>query len=169
MSALYRWLFLACGLLLVTGCKISVSTTGASISPNTTTCRVSYFPNRARIINASLSSELTDALRDKIQSQTSLKLVNGEADVVFEGEITGYDTQPVAITGQNVAAMDRLTITVNVNFTNQKNPEYNFSNSFSRYADYSRSSSLQSVEAALVSEILLLLLEDIYNQAFVNW
>jgi len=165
MRNLTLWMLL----MILSGCSLSISTTGASISTDTKTCKIAYFQNRARIINPSLSGIFTDALRDKIESQTPLKLVTGDSDVSFEGEITGYDTQPAAITGDNVAALDRLTITVNVVFTNTKTPDFSFTKSFSRYADYSRSATLQSVESGLVTDIVKELLDDIYNQAFVNW
>ncbi len=156
-------------ILIIQGCKLTISTTDASISPDTKTCSVQNFPNRALVVNASLSRKVYDDLQDKIQSQTSLRMVNGEADVMFEGEITGYETRPAAITGQNVAALDRLTITIQVKFTNNKDPRYSYSKSFSRYADYSRNQAFASVENDLIDEIIPLILEDIFNAAFANW
>ncbi|MGE4568858.1 MAG: LptE family protein [Bacteroidales bacterium] len=156
-------------ILIIQGCKLTISTTDASISPETKTCSVQNFPNRALVVNPSLSRKVYDDLQDKIQSQTSLRMVNGEADVMFEGEITGYETRPAAITGQNVAALDRLTITIQVKFTNNKDPKFSYSKSFSRYADYSRNQSFASVENDLIDEIIPLILEDIFNAAFANW
>jgi hypothetical protein len=141
---------------------------GATVG-NAKTCQVSYFENRADIINPRLTAQITDALKDKIQSSTSLKLVNSGADVMFEGEITGYNVQPQQITAQNIAAKDRLTVTVKVRFTNEIDPDKSYDKSFSHYQEYSGGTSLSSVEAQLVEDILKDLMEDIFNEAFASW
>jgi hypothetical protein len=141
---------------------------GASVG-NAKTCQVSYFDNRADIVNPRLSTQITDALKDKIQSSTSLRLVNSNADVMFEGEITGYTVQPQQITAQNVAAKDRLTVTVKVKFTNEIDPDKSYDKSFSHFQEYTGGTSLPSVEAQLVDDILKDLMEDIFNEAFASW
>jgi hypothetical protein len=121
------------------------------------------------VVQPLLSRELTEKLKDRIQSQTNLKLVNESGDVVFEGEITGYTVTPAAITGENVAAKNRLTITVRVKFTNTKESQYDFDTSFSRFADFDSNLSLDAVENDLIRQIGDFLVEDIFNRAFVNW
>ena len=165
-----KLLFLSlCTCLLLTGCRLQIRTNEISISPETKTCSVENFTNRALVVNPTLARKVYDELQDKIQSETSLSLVNGEADVMFEGEITGYEVRPAAITGESVAALDRLTITLQVKFTNNIDPKWNFSKSFSKYADFSRNQSFASAEARLVDEIMPQILEDIFNAAFSNW
>ena len=51
------------------------SFTGASTHPNDKTVSVKLFPNRAPLINPTLSSEFTELMKDKFVSQTSLELV----------------------------------------------------------------------------------------------
>jgi len=133
------------------------------------TFQVVTFDNRADIVNPRLSAEITDALKDKIQGSTSLKLVNSNADVMFEGEITGYNVQPQQVTAASVAARDRLTITVRVRFTNELDPDKNYDKSFSRFQEFEGGASLSAIEAQLVSEILEELMEDIFNEAFSSW
>jgi hypothetical protein len=130
---------------------------------------VAYFQNRASVVQPMLSRNLTEKLKDKIQSQTSLKLVNESGDAVFEGEITNYVVTPAAITGDNQAQKNRLSITVNVRFTNKKESQFDFETSFTRYEDFSSFASLQSVENDLIEKIGDQLVEDIFNKAFVNW
>jgi len=142
---------------------------GASISKEVKTAEVPYFQNRALVVQPMLSRELTEKLKDKIQSQTSLKLVNESGDVQFVGEISNYVVTPAAITGDNVAAKNRLTITVKVKFTNSKESQFDFESSFSRYADFNSNLSIDAVETDLIKEIGDLLVEDIFNKAFVNW
>ena len=148
--------------------KVTFNMSGASIG-NAKTCQVIYFENRADIVNPRLSAQMTDALKDKIQSSSSLRLVNSNADVTFEGEITGYNVQPQQITAQNVAAEDRLTVTVKVKFTNILDSDKDYDKSFSRFQNFPGGASLSSVEGSLVEEILKELMEDIYNEAFAAW
>jgi hypothetical protein len=150
------------------GCGI-YSFTGASIDPKIKTLSVKYFPNRAEIIVPTLSQQLTDALIDKFRSQTKLRQVNGSADVVFEGEITGYYTQSDAIQGNDKPAQNRLTLTVHVKCTNNVIPDQSFDQSFSRFEPYGSLIPITSIEGTLITSLLDQISEDIFNKAFVNW
>ncbi len=90
-------------------------------------------------------------------------------DLALEGEITGYTTEPVAISGSQQAAQIRLKITVNVRFTNKYDPKADFESKFTRYYDYSSNLNLFSVEAELIETITKDLVDDIFNKAVVNW
>lgn len=156
-------------MVFMSGCKISYSFSGVTIAPEIKTFSVQNFPNRAPLVQAQLSQKFADALKDKIQAQTSLTLVNGFGDVDFSGEIRNYETRPTAITGAETAALNRLTITVRVKFVNTFDNEQSFDTSFSRYEDYESSKDLSQVEDELIEMILEVLIEDIFNRAFVNW
>jgi predicted porin len=162
-------LFLVAGIILSTGCKISYSFTGASISPEVKTVSIQYFQNRASLVQPGLSQYITDALIDKCKAQTNLGLVNGIGDVNFEGEISDYNTRPLTVAADAQAATNRFTITVKVKFTNAVEPDLSFDQSFSRYEDYSSNLDLSAVEKDLSDKIVELLIEDIFNKAFVNW
>ena len=153
---------------LINGCGI-YSFTGASISPDVKSVSVQYFKNNATLVQPKLSQTLTDALKDKFSTQTNLNLINKGGDLSFEGSITNYSTQPVAIQGNETAALNRLTITISVKFTNIKNDKQNFESTFSRYEDYPSSKNLVSVEDGLIKQITDVLVEDIFNKAVVNW
>src|ERR1041385_3718016 len=113
LLALGFWLFLA-------GCKVNYGFTGASVSPDIKTFSVRYFPNNAPVVSPTLSQTFTEKLKDKIVSQASLSHTDKQADLIFEGNITGYAIQPIAIQANETAAQNRLTITINVKFTNTK-------------------------------------------------
>ena len=153
--------------LVCHSCGIS-SFSGASIPAEAKTISVAYFPNHAQLINPLLSDNLTNALRDAMTNQTTLDMVEEGGDLAFEGEITDYRTTPVAITGQT-AAMNRLTITVKVRFTNRIDETKDFEQTFSRYEDYLSNQELNSVQEALTATIVEQLVEDIFNKALVNW
>lgn len=150
------------------GCGI-YSFSGASIPPEAKTVSVQYFPNQAQLINPTLSNDFTTALRDAMMNQTSLDMVEAGGDLAFEGEITDYRTTPVAITAGQTAALNRLTITVNVRFVNLFDETKNFETKFSHYEDYPSDQDLNSVQESLTGTIIEALVEDVFNKALVNW
>ena len=158
-----------CTLIVLNGCKISYSFTDTSISPGVKTISIQYFQNRASLVQVGLSQRLTDALIDKCKIQTNLSFVNGLGDVNFEGEITDYNTKPQTVSADAQAATNRFTISVRVKFSNSIDPDLSYEQTFSRYEDYSSSLDLSAVEKELSDKIVEMLVEDIFNQAFVNW
>lgn len=154
--------------VLLSACGI-YSFTGASISPEVETVSVAYFPNNAPMVQPTLSNTFTESLKDKFISQTNLDLLNDNGDLHFEGSITGYKVKPIAIQANETAAQNRLTISVKVAFTNAFDEENNFSKSFSRFADYSSTQDLSTVETQLIEQIVGELTEDIFNKAVANW
>jgi hypothetical protein len=160
---------LAAGMILLNGCKIKYSFTGAHISADVKTASIQYFQNRANLVQPGLSQYITDALIDKCKAQTSLGIVNGIGDVNFEGEITDYNTRPMTVGSDAMASTNRFTISVKVKFTNSVEPNYSYEQTFSRYEDYDSNTNLSSVEKDLTDKIVALLVEDIFNRAFVNW
>jgi len=162
-------LLVICGSAIITGCKISYSFSGASISPAVKTFSVQYFQNRASLVQPGLSQLITNTLIDKCRSQTNLNYLNGIGDANFEGEITDYNTKPYTVAADARAASNRFTITVKVKFTNVIDPDLSFDQSFSRYEDYDSNLDLSQVEGELSEKIVEAIVEDIFNQAFVNW
>ena len=75
----------------------------------------------------------------------------------------------MAIQGTVTAALNRLTISVNVKFTNTKDAKQNFESTFTRYADYDSKKSLTEVELSLIEEINRQLIDDIFNKSVSNW
>jgi hypothetical protein len=152
-----------------TSCTLKFSFSGASISPDVKTFSVAFFPNMAPLVNPTLSATFTEALKLKFLSGTSLSQINEDGDLSFEGEITGYAVTPQAITAGEVAARNRLTITVHVKFVNKIDPSQNFDKSFSQYEDYDSQQDLAMVEGQLVELVLEKLMEDIFNASVANW
>ncbi len=162
------YLFLALALLLG-GCSVKYSFTGASISPEVKTVSIASFPNVASLVNPTLAATFTEALKEKFVTQTSLSLQNFGGDLDFAGEITTYDVAPVAIQGNETAALNRLTIAVHVKFVNLRDDKANFDRSFSAYEDYSANRPFSDVEGELVATIQEKLVEEIFNAAVANW
>ena len=152
----------------MSGCGV-YSFTGASVSPDIKTISIKYFTNLAQLAPPTLSQVFTEAMKDKFISQTNLTMVERNGDLNFEGTITGYSTSPIAIQGNETAAKNRLTITVNVKFTNQKDEKMNFETTFTRYSDFDSNAILSSVETVLIKDINTQLVQDIFNKAIINW
>ena len=162
-------LFVSCVAALMSGCTVKYSFSGASIPLDAKTVSVPYFPNNAPMVAPSLSATLTEQLQDKFARQTKLQLVDVGGDLAFEGEITNYTSTPSSVTTAEVAAMNRLTITVKVKFTNIFEPQNNYNKSFSAFAEYDATSLLQDVQDGLITEICEQLVQDIFNAAVANW
>jgi hypothetical protein len=164
-------LFICClfAVTLSSSCKIGYSFSGAAIPPEAKTVSVIYFQNNASLAPPTLSQKFTEALRDKLSSQTRLALVSKGGDLSYEGSITGYSTAPIAIQSSDQAALNRLTITVNVKYTCSFDEKKNFEQSFSRYFDYSSSQSLAAVEDLLIQSINDQLVQDIFNKSLNDW
>ncbi len=168
-SALHYLLPIACCLLALSSCKPQFSFTGASISPDVKTVSIQYFKNNAPLAKPTLGQTFTEALKDIFVSQTNLAPVQSGGDISFEGEIVNYVTGPVAIQSNDQAALNRLTITVSVKFTNTKEEKKSFEATFSRYADYPSSQSLDAAADGLIQQINEQLVQDIFNKAMINW
>lgn len=159
---------LALTVLIVHSCGI-YSFSGTSIQPDVKTVTINYFEYKALRVNPSLSNELTEAIKDQFRRLTRLEEVDIEGDLEISGEITGYDVKAMAVTADEVAAQNRLTVNVKIYFTNRKYPEDDFEKSFSAYADYDSSNTLDAMESQLCEEIIEKLVEDIFNATVANW
>lgn len=160
---------LAATALIVHSCGI-YSFTGTSIQPDVKTVTINYFEYKALKVNPSLSNQITEALQEKFIKLTKLELVDVEGDLEITGAVTGYDVKATAVTANEEAAKNRLTVSVKISFTNRKYPEDDFPDkSFSAYADFDAMSSLDAVETELCEQIVEQLCEDIFNATVANW
>ncbi len=165
MKTAYFWVIGVA--LMVVGCSVSYSFTGISTDAKTVSIRV--FPNQAPLSPPTYSQEFTEALRDIFITQTNIELVDRRGELQFEGEIVGYVNQPMAIQGNDQAALNRLSITVNVRFVNTLDETQNFEQRFTRFEDYDATQNLTAVEQELTSVINEQLTQDILTRAIGNW
>ena len=156
--------------LILTSCGVvKYSFSGTSIQPDVQTITINYFEYKALTVNPQLSNQMTEAMKDKFRKLTKLEQVDMDGDLEIYGEITGYSVSATAITADEMAAQNRLTVTVKVQFSNKKYPEDDFENSFSAYADFDSSQLLASVQDSLCEEIVDKLVEDIFNASVAQW
>lgn len=164
--------YLAVGLamiLLLAGCSVRVTFKGSSVPDNVRIASVQYFENRAPYINPTLSQNFTEALKDRITSESRLIVRPGVGDVDFSGEIVGYDTRPMAIQANALSQETRLTVSIKVRYQNFKNPRQNWESTFSAYQDFPSEQNITAIEDELVKQIIDELTENIFNKAFADW
>lgn len=168
ISAILFIISLAIVGIIVRSCGI-YSFSGTSIHPDVYTVNIHYFEYKALRVNPTLSNELTEALKDQFRRLTRLEQVDEGGDLDIVGEIIGYDVKAMGVTANEVAAQNRLTVNVKIYFTNNKYPEDNLEQSFSAYADFDATTSLDAVESSLCTEIIDKLVEDIFNATVAQW
>lgn len=167
-SRLRNFLVITLTALAVSACGI-YSFTGTSIQPDVSTITLNFFEYNAQRVNPTLSNDLTEALKEQFRRSTSLEQVELDGDLEISGVVTSYDIQAAAITADEVAAQNRLTVTVSITFTNRKYPEDDLEQSFTQFAEYDSNLSLDAVEASLCVDIVDKLVEDIFNATVAQW
>lgn len=156
-------------MLVLSSCRFSYKLTGASIPPQAKTISITYFPNQAALIYPDLSQNFTEGLRDFFQRQVRLSMVDRGGDLSYEGEIKDYRLDPISVQADAMAAMTRLTITVNVRFTNRFDAEQDFEKQFSQFVEFDNTVDFPSTQQALVEEINELIYDKIFNASVANW
>jgi hypothetical protein len=154
---------------LILGCG-AYSFTGISLSSDTKSFQVNYFQNTAALIEPGIERDFTLALQDLILNQTNLDLVKSNGDIVYEGEIVEYRISPTTATSGNTAAQNRLTISVNVIFTNSNDEDADLEKRFSFFYDYAGSAQLVgSQKTTAIEEIFERITQDVINASLANW
>ncbi|MBD5224741.1 MAG: LptE family protein [Bacteroidales bacterium] len=151
-------------------CRISYKLNGAAIDYTVYhTINVGEFPIRAALVYAPLQQMFENTLLDYITRNTRLTTTDGASDLEMEGEITGYNLTPQAVTEDAYASKTRLTITVRVKYTDSKKEGNDINQTFSAYRDFDASEMLTDVQDQLCEEISKELVELIFNATLGNW
>ena len=154
-------------------CKVQYSFTGINVDAETMS--ISNFYLESDNGPADLAATFTDQMRDYFQQNTNLQVIDDDADLIFEGAVTGYRVSPVAQTanndlnGLNTAAQTRLTITVSVTFVNKNDATADFTRTFSFFSDFDAEQAIQDVEEELIDEIYENIILNIFNASVANW
>jgi hypothetical protein len=132
------------------------------------TATVHYISNQAITVNPALSQQFTEALRNKLINESSLKLIDKGGDLDFSGTITDYMINAVGRSG-NQASGSQLMITVKIEYINNKKANEKWSQSFTKSINFDATQNFASIESALVAELNRQIVDDIYNKSIVNW
>ena len=134
------------------------------------TFQVNYFQNNASLIEPGIERTFTQKLQNLIQNQTNLNLVNSGGDITYEGEIIDYRISPTTATADQRAAESRLSITVNVRFSNKNKETDAFEKKFSFFYNYPGTEQLVGSKlTAGLDEIFERITQDIFNESLAKW
>ena len=155
---------------MVASCTISYKFNGTVIDyDKIKTIAIEDFTNHAAMVYAPLTSVLNEKLKDTYTRQTRLSLVDRNGDLELSGEITGYDVAPMGMTSNSLSAETRITLRVNVRYTNNTNHEEDFERSYSAYRNFDSNLLLTDVQDQLIDELVDEICENIYNNTVANW
>lgn len=163
-----RFLYFGLLIVILQGCKI-YSFSGANVPSDIKTVQIDLFQNRAGNGPALLSQTFTDRLKNKFIVEANLKQVAANGDLHFKGYISSFVYANQAPTAGISSSLNRLTITVFVDFENAKNENDKWQQSFTRFAEVPSTEDLFTVENRLIDEINKQLVDDIFVKALVKW
>ncbi len=143
---------------------------GASIPAALQTVAVPLAESRASGGPAGLDRILTDALVSRFADRTRLSLEpdENEADAVVRSTIQQYAIAPAAVTGENVAALNRVSIGVRVVVYDRIQDRDLLDRTFSASEDFAPSDGLQG-EADAAAAALEQIARDAFTAATSDW
>ncbi len=167
-----KWLYIATTLLCLVGasCSISYKFNGTVIDYNVIkSIAIEDFTNHAAMVYAPLTNVLNEKIKDTYTKQTRLSLVSRNGDLELSGEVTGYDITPMAVSANSLASETRLTLRVNVRYTNNTNHDEDFERGYTAYRNFDSNYLLTDVQDQLIEELVAEICDNIYNDTVANW
>lgn len=164
----FKSLFIIPVLLVLSSCSVYNFTGTGKIDAKT--FQVNYFQNNAPLVEPGIERNFTLELQKIIQNQTNLSLTNTGGDLIYEGEITDYRITPMGSNANQGADQNRLSVTINVRFTNKNKSDDDFERKFSFYYDFPAN---EQLVGSRLSEALTVVFEritqDVFNQSLAKW
>ncbi|RLD17880.1 MAG: hypothetical protein DRI69_11390 [Bacteroidetes bacterium] len=151
---------------LFTGCY---TFKGFNVDPELTTFKISQFDNTTFNSPPNINQTFTEALKRKVSRESRLVLEEQNPDIQFDGSISRYNVSSVSPEPGEFTALQRLSITVQIRYTNHSDEEDTWEQPFSFFADFAPEQQLIDVQDELIAIIFDQILEDIFNKAFTNW
>jgi len=169
-TKMVKWSVMMLFVTLFNSCLISYTFNGASIDyAKTKSISIVDFNNVAELVHPPLAQEFSEKLRDKYAKQTRLQLLKNNGDLHLEGEIVGYDLTPMAIGQDSYSAETKLTVTINVRFTNNVNSEDDFEKKYSAFQSFDSNKMLTDVQDELLAIMMEDIIDNIYNDTVAKW
>lgn len=156
--------------ILLTGCTISYKFNGASIDyTKTKSISIADFTNSAELVHPPFASQFSEKLREIYTRNTRLQVIKKNGDMNIEGEIIEYNLTPLAVGADAYASKSKLTVTINVRFSNKKNPSDDFEKKYSAYETFDTSTLFTSIQEDLSTKIIESIVDNIYNETVAKW
>ena len=169
-NTVYSLVVFMVSVLALVSCKVSYKLNGASIDYNTIkTITIDAFTNRASYQWAPMAPMFNNSISDKYNSQTKLRQVKREGDLMLSGEISSYDQTNKSVSADGYSSMVQLRMSVKVKFTNNKKHEQDFDKSFSASREYDSSQQLSAVQEELVQQMIDDIIDQVFNATVASW
>ena len=152
------WLLAGCGVYSPYGAQ----TSGAS------TFSVEDFEPAHPLVSATAAQSLSEALRDRVQRQSTLRLMD-QGELTFSARVVQWEVKPINVQGDETAGANRVSVGLVLNYVNTLDPALAMERTFSRYVDVPSDQDVFSQEEAIVEELGALLSQDIFNATLGNW
>lgn len=157
------WCCTACGVY---------SFTGTSISPDIKTISIQNFENTSGEGPSNLTQVATNNFRNYYQRNTNLTVLQRDGDLQLEGQIVTFTLTPAAVQRDgniDQATLNRLTMGVQIRFTNTKEPEQDFDQQFTITEDFPQDVDITSIPPASIERMIERLVADVFNKSVANW
>lgn len=152
------WLLSGCGVYSPYGAQ----TSGAS------TFSVEDFEPAHPLVSATAAQSLSEALRDRVQRQSTLRLMD-QGELTFSARVVQWEVKPINVQGDETAGANRVSVGLVLNYVNTLDPALAMERTFNRYVDVPSDQDVFSQEEAIVEELGELLSQDIFNATLGNW
>lgn len=159
-------------LLIINSCSIKLGLAPISSIDysKVKTISIADFQNRAEYVYAPLATQFNQDLKDLFMRQTRLSLVNSNADLEIDGEITGYNQYNESVDASGYSSKVKVTLTVKVTFVNNTDHKDDFTDQqFSAFQTYDATSLLTDVQDELITLMVKDITEQIFNSTIANW
>ncbi len=149
-------------------CKYGFKDT-APIPAEVKTFRVNNLDNKAQYVNAQLSPQITEKLKQKIIGNTRLQQTNSDdAHYDISGYISQYTVSVISISDKNNTG-NRLNVGFHLIFVNTLDDTKSFEADLNRSYDFRGDQTISEAENTLTSKIVEGIVDEIFNKIFSNW
>ena len=158
-------------LILCGGCGI-YSFSGSTLPPDVQTISIQNFENSTGEGPANLTQLVTNNFKIFYQRNSNLNIVQRDGDLQLEGQIVSFTYTPAAIQREginDIAGLNRLTLGIQVRFTNAKNPEKSFDRLFSISQDFQQGRDVTQISPAEIDALTERLVVDVFNKTVADW
>ena len=155
-------------LVAVTAMRCGVYSPYGAQTSGASTFSVQDFEPAHPLVSTNTAQALSEALRDRVQRQSTLRLVE-EGELTFSARVVGWEVRPVNVQGDETAGANRVTVSIVLNYTNTLDESLSTERTFSRYVDLPSDQDVFTQEEVIVEELGDLLSQDMFNATLGNW
>jgi hypothetical protein len=150
---------------------IRYSFTGVAIPSSVSTIYIPFFQDDSGSGLSDLSDQLNAALVNRFVNQTRLRLVSDEsqADILFDGQITGYSNRPFSVAGDQQASLNRVQISVRALYQYADEAQPRWTRTFTGQGEYNPAENPLEGELEAAATALQQVAQNMFNDSIGSW